>query len=83
MTEDWNLVNKKRPAAEQLRVLAELDELAIRTIFRVADEQLQKEVMQIILTALRDPRKHRAMLRELHLLLKRPDVRKLIESRPR
>jgi len=57
--------------------------LAIRSIFNVADERLQQEVMGMMLTAFREPRKHTAILREFHLLLERPDVRALIKFGPR
>ena len=93
----WNSLTQERVETEQRRVntleerCRRLDEkiesislrLAIRYIFRAGDERLQQEVMGIMLTAYRDPRKHRAMLREFHLLLERPDVRALIEFRPR
>ena len=89
----WNSITKKHLETEQLHVnkLEErrrrLDEkiestslrLAIRSIFHAGDERLQQEVMGMMLTAFRDPRKHTAMLREFHLLLERPDVRALIK----
>jgi hypothetical protein len=93
----WNSLIKERLETDQLR-LNKLDErcrrldekiestslrLAIRSIFHAGDERLQQEVMGIMLTACRDPRKHTAMLREFHLLLERPDVRALIKFRPR
>jgi len=92
-----NSLTKKRIETEQLRVnkleepCRRLDEkiestslrLAIRSIFNVADERLQQEVMGMMLTAFRNPRKHTAMLREFHLLLERPDVRALIKFGPR
>ncbi|HMF03101.1 MAG TPA: hypothetical protein VKK06_24655 [Terriglobia bacterium] len=92
-----NSLTKKRIETEQLRVnkleerCRRLDEkiestslrLAIRSIFNVADERLQQEVMGMMLTAFRNPRKHTAILREFHLLLERPDVRALIKFGPR
>ena len=93
----WNSIIQKRLEAEQLRVkeleqrCRRLDEkiesttlrLAIRNIFSAGDERLQQEVMGMMLTAFRDPRKHTKMLREFHLLLERPDVRALIKFGPR
>ena len=92
MSRYWNSLTKKRLETERLRVnkleerCRRLDEkiestslrLAIRSIFHAGDERLQQEVMGMMLTAFRNPRKHTAMLREFHLLLERPDVRALI-----
>jgi len=97
MSRYWNSITKKRLETEKLRLnkleerCRRLDEkiestslrLAIRSIFHFADARLQQEVMLIMLTAFREPRKHTAMLRKFHLLLERPDVRPLIKFRLR